>query len=154
MGQATTHLLILLLFFLDPKSPCRNKIGAVFWSVTGFAGSCRSYASGTVSGVVVDEYHLLAAKRKLGVDGRARLKRLGVAIIYYYGMLAQRTERNYEMNEIPARTSNSCRSHGPRFATRSRVRRNYSAGARALLRHAELDSTEDIVREVWGVHLV
>jgi hypothetical protein len=45
------HLLMLLLFFLDPKRPCMNIIagGAL---ETGFDGSWRSYARGTL---VADE---------------------------------------------------------------------------------------------------
>lgn len=44
----TTHLLMVRLFFLDPNKPCIKMIGDVCLSATGFAGSCRSYASETV----------------------------------------------------------------------------------------------------------
>lgn len=45
-----THLLMLRLFFFDPNSPCRNKMGDVRFglSETGLAGSWRSYTKGTV----------------------------------------------------------------------------------------------------------
>lgn len=48
--QTGTHLLMLRLFFFDPNSPCRNRMGDVRsgLSETGLAGSCRSYTRGTV----------------------------------------------------------------------------------------------------------
>ncbi len=46
--QRATHLLIVRLFFLDPNNPCMTMMGDVCLSTAGFAGSCKSYASGTV----------------------------------------------------------------------------------------------------------
>lgn len=48
--RTDTHLLMLRLFFFDPNSPCRNRMGDVRFglSETGLAGSWRSYTKGTV----------------------------------------------------------------------------------------------------------
>lgn len=48
--RTDTHLLMLRLFFFDPNSPCRNRMGDVRFglSETGLAGSWRSYTRGTV----------------------------------------------------------------------------------------------------------
>ena len=75
-----THLLMLLLFFLDPKSPCINNIGDVFWSTIGVVGLCRSYASAT--GRDADELNLaLAMERKVKLRGLTRRSRTGAGPI-------------------------------------------------------------------------
>lgn len=48
LSGGATHLLIVRLFFLDPNRPCMKMMGDVCLSAVGFAGSCRSYARGTV----------------------------------------------------------------------------------------------------------
>lgn len=48
--RTDTHLLMLRLFFFDPNSPCRNRMGDVRFGLSeaGLAGSWRSYTKGTV----------------------------------------------------------------------------------------------------------
>jgi hypothetical protein len=60
------------LFFLDPNRPCIKMMGDVCLSATGFAGSCSSYASGSVeSGADVCRLAAKTLLEEAGADAHA-----------------------------------------------------------------------------------